>query len=189
MADTNIMIVGVGGQGTLLSSRIMGAVALKKSFDVKLSEVHGMAQRGGSVVTYVKMGYEVFSPLIEKGEADFIIAFEELEALRWSSYLKSSGKMIINTQKIPPLSVTNGKDDYPSDVAGTLRNYFDVTTIDAYALGKECGNVRTFNIVLMGVMANMMYIEKDLWIEAIKELVPSGLVDANLKAFEIGYGY
>jgi indolepyruvate ferredoxin oxidoreductase beta subunit len=127
-----------------------------------------MAQRGGSVVTYVKIGNEVHSPLIEQGEADFIIAFEELEALRWSPYLKKTGMMIVNTWKIPPLSVTNGKTEYPQDVIGTLKNYFQVTSLDAYSIAK---------------------IEKNLWIEAIKEIVKPELVDVNIKAFEAGYEY
>ncbi|MCX7923232.1 MAG: indolepyruvate oxidoreductase subunit beta [Clostridia bacterium] len=188
MEKLNIMLVGVGGQGTLLASRVLGAVALKKSFDVKVSEVHGMSQRGGSVVTYVKFGSKVYSPLVEKGDADIIMAFEQLEALRWVEYLKDGGKMLINDQKINPMPVIIGKAKYPENIIEKVKeNYNNIVSIDALKLAKECGNIKAVNIVLLGLMAKSTHIEKDVWIEAIKEVVPQKVLDINLKAFEAGY--
>ena len=188
MEALNIMIVGVGGQGTLLASRVLGNVALKKSYDVKVSEVHGMSQRGGSVVTYVKMGEKIHSPLVEKGEADIILAFELLEALRWIEYLKKDGKILINTQRIDPMPVIAGKAKYPESILEKIGAAFeDVITIDALGFAKECGNIKAVNMVLIGLMAKYTNIEKDIWIEAMKETVPAKFLDVNLKAFEEGY--
>lgn len=189
MNHLNIMIVGVGGQGTLLASRVLGNVALKKNFDVKVSEVHGMAQRGGSVVTYVKMGSKVFSPLIEKGEADVILAFERLEALRWADYLKNDGTIIINDQRIDPMPVITGKAKYPDRIVEKLSEIIKKTiTIDALKIAKECGNIKAVNIVLLGLLAKSIAIEKEIWLEAIREVVPVKALEVNLKAFEAGYG-
>lgn len=183
------MIVGVGGQGTLLASRVLGNVALKKNFDVKVSEVHGMAQRGGSVVTYVKMGSKVFSPLIEKGEADVILAFERLEALRWADYLKEDGIFVVNEQRIDPMPVITGKAKYPEHIIEKLTEKTGRTiTIDALKLARECGNIKAVNIVLMGLLAKFIPIEKEVWLEAIREVVPAKALEVNLKAFEAGYG-
>jgi indolepyruvate ferredoxin oxidoreductase, beta subunit len=188
MEKLNIMMVGVGGQGTLLASRVLGNVALKMNFDVKVSEVHGMSQRGGSVVTYVKMSEKVFSPIIEKGEADIILAFEQLEALRWIDYLTTSGKMIINEQKINPMPVITGKAKYPEDIIGKIKNiYINTESINAYDIAKECGSIKAVNIVLLGLMAKSTKIEKVIWLEAMKEVIPVKLLDINLKAFEAGY--
>lgn len=188
MQKLNIMLVGVGGQGTLLASRVLGSVALKESFDVKVSEVHGMSQRGGSVVTYVKFGKKVYSPLIEKSEADVILAFEQLEALRWSEFLKDGGRMIINTQKIDPMPVIIGKAKYPQDIVKKITGHYPNTiAIDALKIAKDCGSIRAVNIVLIGVLAKSSDIKKEVWIEAIKEVVPGKLLDVNLKAFEAGY--
>lgn len=188
MQKLNIMIVGVGGQGTLLTSRILGTVGMKKGFDVKVSEVHGMSQRGGSVVTYVKMSKKVYSPLIEKGEADIILAFEKLEALRWFSYLREGGKMIINDQRINPMPVITGKAKYPEKIIEKLKSIFQNTvSIDALSIAKQCGNLKTVNMVLVGLMAKSTDIEKEVWLEAIGEIVPHKLLDVNLKAFEAGY--
>ena len=188
MEKLNIMMVGVGGQGTLLASRVLGNVALKMNFDVKVSEVHGMSQRGGSVVTYVKMGEKVFSPLIEKGEADIIIAFEQLEALRWLEYMALDGKIIINEQKINPMPVITGKAKYPKDIINKIKNiYTNTESIDAYKIAKECGNIKAVNIVLVGLMARSTKIEKEIWLEAIKEVMPVKLLDINIKAFEAGF--
>lgn len=182
------MIVGVGGQGTLLASRVLGNVALKKNFDVKVSEVHGMAQRGGSVVTYVKMGSKVFSPLIEKGEADVILAFEQMEALRWADYLKEGGDIIINEQRIDPMPVITGKAKYPERIIQKLNERFKNTmTIDALKIAKECGNIKAINIVLLGLLAKSIDIAKEVWLEAIREVVPAKVLEVNLKAFEAGY--
>jgi indolepyruvate ferredoxin oxidoreductase beta subunit len=189
MNELNIMIVGVGGQGTLLASRVLGNVALKKNFDVKVSEVHGMAQRGGSVVTYVKMGTKVFSPLIEKGEADVVLAFERLEALRWSDYLKEGGTIIVNEQRIDPMPVITGKAKYPEHIIEKLAEKNDKTiAIDALKIAKECGNIKAVNIVLMGLLAKSIAIEREIWLEAIREVVPAKALEVNLKAFEAGYG-
>lgn len=188
MNSLSIMIVGVGGQGTLLASRIIGHVAVMKNYDVKVSEVHGMSQRGGSVVTYVKMGDKVFSPLIEKGEADIIISFEKLEALRYISYLKPTGKMIINTQRIDPMPVIIGKAEYPLDVLDTIKNKYDKSiVIDALSIAKKLSNIKVVNTILIGVMAKQTSIEKDIWLKALSETVPQKVVDLNLKAFDEGY--
>lgn len=183
-----IMIVGVGGQGTLLSSRLLGAVLTAKGYDVKVSEVHGMSQRGGSVVTYVKYGDEVCSPIIEKGEADYILSFEQLEAARWLPFLKTDGKIIVNTQKMDPMPVVIGTAEYPKGVieAVTATNA-DVTAVDALPLAVEAGSSKAVNVVLMGVLASKTEIEYNTWIEAVKATVPEKFLQLNLKAFELGY--
>lgn len=189
MKRLNLLIVGVGGQGTLLASRILGTVALKMNFDVKVSEVHGMSQRGGSVVTYVKFGEKVYSPLIEKGEADLIIAFEELEALRWIDYLIKDGKMIINEQEINPMPVIIGKAKYPENIIATLEASHNIFSLDALKIARECGTIKAVNIVLLGVMAKLTGIDKQIFLDAIHEVVPAKVVEVNVKAFEEGYSY
>ena len=185
---SKVMIVGVGGQGTLLASRIIGNVAIKAGYDVKVSEVHGMSQRGGSVVTYVKYDKEVYSPLVFEGEADFLLAFEELEAYRWLPYLKKGGKLIVNTQKMNPMPVITGAMKYPENILDKLKDKVsDVTAIDALSLAIEAGTVKAVNIVLIGSFAKNSNVEKEIWIEAIKETVPPKFLDINLKAFELGY--
>lgn len=183
----NIMIVGVGGQGTLLASRILGKVAIKEGFDVKVSEVHGMSQRGGSVVTYVKYGEKVFSPIIDKGEADLILAFEELEAYRALPYLKKGGKMITNTQRINPMPVITGAMQYPQDIVAKLSDKINLVAVDALSIAKEAGNIKAVNVVLIGLLASSMSVGKETWIEVLKETVPPKFLEANLKAFELGY--
>lgn len=188
MEKLNIMIVGVGGQGSLLASRVLGNVALKRSFDVKVSEVHGMSQRGGSVVTYVKFGRKVYSPLIEKGEADIIIAFEQLEALRWVEYLKDQGRLIVSEQKIDPMPVIIGKAKYPENIIEKLKeSYGNVISLDALKIAKQCGNIKAVNMVLLGVLAASTEIERSIWQEAMKEVIPEKLLEVNRKAFESGY--
>lgn len=189
MKKLNLLIVGVGGQGTLLASRILGNVALKMNFDVKVSEVHGMSQRGGSVVTYVKYGDKVYSPLIEKGEADLIIAFEQLEALRWIDYLGHNGKMIINEQQIDPMPVIIGKVEYPENILEKLKAAHSIYSLDALKIAGNCGTIKAVNIVLLGAMAKLSGIDKDIFVESIKEVVPGKILDVNLKAFEEGYNY
>jgi len=182
------MIVGVGGQGTLLASRILGAVALKKNYDVKVSEVHGMSQRGGSVVTYVRLGEKIHSPLVEKGEADIIISFEQLESMRWAEYLKCGGKFIVNEQKIDPMPVIIGKAKYPENIIEKIKdNCKETIVVDALGIAKKSGNIKTVNTVLLGVLAKSTSIEKEVWLEALKETVPSRFLDVNMKAFEEGY--
>ncbi len=183
----NIMIVGVGGQGTLLASRILGHAVLNEGYDVKLSEVHGMSQRGGSVVTYVKYGDEVYSPIIGEGEADIILAFEMLEAYRALPYLKKGGVMIANTQFINPMPVITGAMSYPENIEEKLKAKVRLVSADALSLAKEAGNIKAVNVVLIGVMAKNTNIAYERWIDVIKSTVPEKFLDVNLKAFELGY--
>ncbi|MBE7020583.1 MAG: indolepyruvate oxidoreductase subunit beta [Ruminococcaceae bacterium] len=183
----NIMIVGVGGQGTLLASRILGNTVIEEGYDVKVSEVHGMSQRGGSVVTYVKYGEKVYSPIIDRGEADIILAFELLEAYRALPYLKKGGKLIVNTQSIDPMPVITGMAEYPKDIVKKLSAVVDTLPIDALKLAKEAGNMKAVNVVLIGVMAKSTDIPYENWIEIIKKTVPEKFLDVNLKAFDAGY--
>lgn len=183
----NIMIVGVGGQGTLLASRILGNVAIGEGYDVKLSEVHGMSQRGGSVVTYVKYGEKVYSPIIDEGEADIILAFEMLEAYRALPYLKKDGVMIANTQKIDPMPVIIGAAEYPEDIEAKMSQKVKLQAVDALELAKEAGNIKAVNVVLIGVMAKNTEIPYEKWVETIKKTVPEKFLEVNLKAFELGY--
>lgn len=190
METKSIMIVGVGGQGTLLSSRLLGAVLTAKGYDVKVSEVHGMSQRGGSVVTYVKYGDEVYSPIIEKGEADYILSFEQLEAARWLPFLKKGGKLIVNTQMIDPMPVVIGAAEYPQGIVEAIAAAgADITSIDALSLAVEAGSSKAVNVVLMGVLASKTDIAYDTWIEAVKSTVPAKFLELNLKAFDLGYNF
>lgn len=183
----NIMIVGVGGQGTLLASRILGNTVIKEGYDVKVSEVHGMSQRGGSVVTYVKYGEKVYSPIIDKGEADIILAFETLEAYRALPYLKKEGIMICNNQRIDPMPVIIGSTTYPENIDKKIGGKAKLILIDALDKAKEAGNIKSVNVVLIGVMAKSTDIAYDKWVEVIKETVKPQFVESNLKAFNIGY--
>ena len=187
METKSIMIVGVGGQGSLLASRIIGNVLLSQGFDVKVSEVHGMSQRGGSVVTYVKYGDKVYSPVIEKGEADIIVSFEMLEAARWVSYLKKDGHLITSTQTLDPMPVITGNAQYPADITEKIKALgIDIIAADALSLAEEAGNAKASNVVLMGLIASKMSFDDSVWIEAIKNCVPEKFLDLNLKAFELG---
>ena len=184
----NLMIVGVGGQGTLLASRLLGYIMTSEGLDVKVSEVHGMSQRGGSVVTYVKAGKTVNSPIITEGEADIILAFEQLEAARWIKYLKKQGKIILNTQKIMPMPVVTGTAKYPENVIEALNDTdAEIISLDALKLAEEAGSSKAVNVVLIGVLAKNTDIAKEKWIEAIKATVPPKFLEMNLKAFELGY--
>ncbi|NMA33506.1 MAG: indolepyruvate oxidoreductase subunit beta [Clostridiaceae bacterium] len=188
MNDLNIMIVGVGGQGTLLASRLLGKVAQKQGYDVKVSEVHGMSQRGGSVVTYVKMGKKVYSPIIEKGEADFLVAFEKLEALRWIDYLKKEGTLVLNDQEIDPMPVITGSTTYPEGIIDRLQAAgVRIRSVDALDIARKCGNIKAVNLVLIGLLAGTSSIGKEVWLEAIEEVVPQKFLDVNLKAFNAGF--
>ena len=190
METKSIMIVGVGGQGTLLASRILGAALISNGFDVQVSEVHGMSQRGGSVVTYVKYGSKVNSPIVNEGEADLILAFEQLEAARWLQYLKKDGTLIINTQKIDPMSVIIGNSIYPDGVLDAIKKAGAKTTnLDALSLAVSAGSAKAVNVVLIGVMASHMDLNRDVWINAIKNTVPEKFLEMNLKAFDLGYNY
>lgn len=187
MNTISVMIVGVGGQGTLLASRLLGNAVISEGYDVKVSEVHGMSQRGGSVITYVRYGEKVASPIIEKGEADLIIAFEQLEAARYLPYLKKGGKIIVNTQKIDPMPVVTGTATYPDGVIDELKTKADVIALDALSLAVEAGSSKAVNVVLMGVAARHMEFKKEVWETVIAETVPPKFKEMNLKAFELGY--
>ena len=190
MSNTkNIMIVGVGGQGTLLASRILGNVIISKGYDVKVSEVHGMSQRGGSVVTYVKYGEKVASPIIDKSEADIILAFERLEALRSIPFLKKGGRIIVNDRAISPMPVITGAAVYPEGIIDTLEKTADVISLDALKLAEEAGSIKAVNVVLIGVLARSTDIPYEDWINTIKSTVPQKFLDVNLKAFELGYNF
>ena len=182
-----IMIVGVGGQGTLLASRVLGNTVIGEGYDVKVSEVHGMSQRGGSVVTYVKYGEKVYSPIIGEGEADVILAFELLEAYRALPYLKKGGKLIVNAQRIDPMPVITGAASYPENIVEKLSSVANVTALDALSLAKEAGNAKAVNVVLIGVLAKASEIAYEKWVETIRSTVPPKLLEVNLKAFDLGY--
>jgi len=190
MQEYNIMIVGVGGQGTLLASRVIGGAALAAGYDVKVSEVHGMSQRGGSVVTYVRFGEKVNSPLVDRGDADIILSFEALEALRFLEYLRPDGTIIVNQQQIDPMPVITGAEKYPEGIVDLLgRSTANDVTLDAAGIALECGDIRAVNIVLIGVMAGLGLggIKRELWEDAVKRLVPQKALEINLKAFDKGY--
>lgn len=185
--EVSIMIVGVGGQGTLLASRILGNLALTLGYDVKVSEVHGMSQRGGSVVTYVKYGDTVHSPIIDPGGADLILAFEELEAYRYLPYLKKGGRIICNSQNIDPMPVITGAMQYPTEIIKKIREKgIDIIPIDASRLAMEAGNIKTVNVALIGLLSKSMDIPEEQWEEAIQQTVPQKALDVNLKAFQLG---
>ncbi len=185
---SNIIITGVGGQGSILTAKILGQVFKDAGYDVKVSEIHGMSQRGGSVITYVRYGNKVYSPLIEKGEADIILAFEQLEGYRNISYLKKDGKLILSSQVVEPTSVITGSDTYPDDIYSDFAKMgVDFTLIDAVDIAVSLGNVKTVNLILLGCLAKILNIPKNKWEEAIKNCVPEKFIDINMKAFEEGY--
>lgn len=187
METKNVMIVGVGGQGSLLASKLLGRLLLTKGYDIKVSEVHGMSQRGGSVVTYVRFGDKVYSPIIDKGEADFIVSFEMLEAARYTEFLKPGGKIIANTQQINPMPVITGVAEYPQNLEETLKaKGVDLVAIDALRLAEEAGSSKAVNIVLMGQLSKYFDFTPEEWQEAIEKSVPSKFLELNKKAFELG---
>ncbi len=190
MAETKkIMIVGVGGQGTLLASRVLGHAVIDMGYDVKVSEVHGMSQRGGSVVTYVKFGEKVHSPIIDKGEADIILAFELLEAYRALPYLKKGGRLIVNDQAINPMPVITGAAAYPEKILEKLADKANITAVQALALATEAGSIKAVNVVLIGLLAKSTDIPYEVWKKAVSETVPPKFLEVNLKAFDLGYNY
>ncbi len=187
METKSIMIVGVGGQGSLLASRLLGNVLLAQGYDVKVSEVHGMSQRGGSVVTYVRYGDKVYSPVIEKGEADAVISFELLEAARCLPYLKKGGHLITSTQQIDPMPVITGAAAYPEDLTEKLAAAgADLVAVDALTLAEQAGTSKAANVVLMGVLASKMDFPEELWQNALEQCVPAKFLELNKKAFELG---
>lgn len=184
----SIMIVGVGGQGTLLASRILGNVLQSEDYEVKVSEVHGMSQRGGSVVTYIKYGEKVYSPVIEKGQADIIISFELLEAARWLSYLKEGGELITNTQKISPMPVITGAAEYPVNIEEKIKAAgVKLTAVDALSAAEKAGSAKAVNVVLMGVLSKLHDVfDKQTWEKAVEACVPAKVLEINQKAFALG---
>jgi indolepyruvate ferredoxin oxidoreductase beta subunit len=184
---TDILIVGVGGQGTLLTSRIIAQVAVQLGHDVKVSEVHGMAQRGGSVVTQVRYGNKVYSPIIKKGEADLILAFEKIEAARWLDYLKPGGMVIINNERVNPLPVMSGKAKYPDDIHEKVSAMVEKTVVvDATEIATRCGNVKAANVVLVGILSQAIGLPVEEVEKAIREIVPPKALEVNLEAFKEG---
>ena len=189
MKNTSILITGVGGQGTLFASKIFGQLAISMGFDVKLSEVHGMAQRGGSVVTHVRFGDKIASPIIDKGGADYILSFELMETMRWLDYLKPDGEVYVNDQKILPMPVIIGAAEYPGDLKEKITQYCgSATFIDALALAKESGSAKAVNTVMLGVIAKKLTdIPKKEWEKALGTVCKPAFLDANLTAFNKGY--
>ena len=185
----NIMIVGVGGQGSLLASKLLGRLLLNKGYDVKVSEVHGMSQRGGSVVTYVRFGDKVYSSVIDKGQADVIVSFELLEAARWTSFLREGGKIITNTRKTNPMPVITGAMEYPTDLEMKIRALgIDLEAMDANTLAQQAGSTKAVNLVLMGRLSRYFDFTLEEWDEAITQSVPPKFLDLNRKAFLLGRG-
>lgn len=188
MDTKNIMIVGIGGQGTLLASKMLGYVLLQQGYDVKVSEVHGMSQRGGSVVTYVRYGKKVYSPVIDKGEADVIISFEKLEAARWLEFLKKDGTIITNTQEVEPMPVITGAAAYPENLIEKMQAAgAKVDAKDFLSIAQEAGSAKAVNIALMGRLSTYFpEISDEQWQDAIEKIVPPKFLDLNRKAFEAG---
>ena len=187
MQTQNIMIVGVGGQGSLLASKLLGRLLLTKGYDIKVSEVHGMSQRGGSVVTYARFGEKVYPPVIDKGEADYIVSFELLEAARWTEYLRPDGRIVTNTQQVNPMPVIIGAAQYPEDLAAKMQaEGINVDAIDALKLAEEAGSSKAVNIVLMGHLSRNFDFTLDEWMDAIEKSVPAKFLELNKKAFLLG---
>ena len=187
MKELNIMIVGVGGQGSLLASKLLGRLLLAQGCDVKVSEVHGMSQRGGSVVTYVRCGERVASPVIDRGEADFIVSFELLEAARWLEFLRPGGQIVTSTQQIDPMPVITGAADYPAGLVDAMRAAgAKVDAMDCVTLAREAGNVKAVNLVLLGRLSHYFDFPDEVWQEAIKACVPEKFLEVNRKAFALG---
>ena len=183
----NIMIVGVGGQGTLLTSRILGGITVDAGYDVKLSEVHGMAQRGGSVVTFVRYGEKVAEPIVEEGKADLLIAFETLEAKRYAHFLKKDGVLVVNEQRIDPITVVTGVATYPEGIVEELEKEYTVYKINAMEEALKLGNSKVFNIIVLGMAAKHMDFSKEDWLKVIEKTVPPKTVEINKKAFLLGF--
>ncbi len=187
MSTKNVMIVGVGGQGSLLASKLLGRLLLDEGYDVKVSEVHGMSQRGGSVVTYVRYGEHVYSPVIDKGEADVIVSFELLEAARWLPFLKKDGQIVTNIQQIDPMPVITGAMQYPDDLVEKMKAAgAKVDALDCLALAEEAGSSKAVNIVLMGRLSHYFDMPEEAWMKAMEAIVPAKFLEMNKKAFELG---
>ncbi len=190
MDTKGIVICGVGGQGSLLASKLLGRVLMNEGYDIKVSEVHGMSQRGGSVITYVRYGEKVYSPVVQTGEADYIVSFERIEAARWASLLKKDGVLITNTQRIDPMPVITGVAEYPTEILDELRaKNVKLEAFDALSLAIEAGSARAVNIVLMGQLAKHFHIDYDKWIAALEQTVKPQFWEMNKKAFALGYEF
>ncbi len=187
MSTKNVMIVGVGGQGSLLASKLLGRLLLDEGYDVKVSEVHGMSQRGGSVVTYVRYGEHVYSPVIDKGEADVIVSFELLEAARWLPFLKKDGTVVTNIQQIDPMPVITGAMEYPAELVEKMKaTGAKVDALDCLKLAEEAGSSKAVNIVLMGRLSHYFDMPEEAWMKAMEAIVPAKFLEMNKKAFELG---
>ncbi|MBR4711620.1 MAG: indolepyruvate oxidoreductase subunit beta [Clostridia bacterium] len=187
METKNIMIVGVGGQGSLLASKLLGQLLMAQGYDVKVSEVHGMSQRGGSVVTYVRYGDRVFSPVIDKGGADFIVSFEILEAARWLEYLKADGQIVTSTQQIDPMPVVIGAAAYPENLVDKLKaTGAKVDALDCLSIAMEAGSAKAVNIVLMGRLSHYFDLPEEAWMQALEAVVPPKFLEMNKRAFLLG---
>lgn len=190
METKNIIIVGVGGQGSLLASKILGDLLLREGYDVKVSEVHGMSQRGGSVITYVRFGDKVYSPLVDEGEADYIVSFEILETARWLAYLKPGGQIVTNTQQIDPMPVITGAAEYPQELVEKIKGKgVKIDAMDCLSLAREAGSVKAVNIVLLGRLSHYFDIAEEKWQEVLTANVPPKFLEINRKAFELGKNY
>ena len=190
--DISIVLAGVGGQGTLIAGKLLGILALKLGWDIKVSEVHGMSQRGGSVITYVRMGEKVYSPIVEEGMADYVLAFEEVEAVRWANLLKKDGTLLVNSQKIKSLPVLLGNAEYPENIYESLKgadmSSAKILEFDALSAALECGSSKAVNMVMVGALSAGMDIDQALWEDAINEAFASKakLIPMNLQAFNKG---
>ena len=183
----SVMIAGVGGQGTVLASKILSLTMMKAGYDVKQSEIHGMSQRGGSVVTHVRFGKSVYSPLVAAGAADYIVSFEELEALRLLPFLKKTGLMIVNTQRMLPMPVITGAASYPDDPVGEMKSQgAKVIAVDASGIGLEKGDARAANLVLLGVLSQALDCSEEAWLEAMRESIRPQFFAMNQEAFYAG---
>ena len=186
----NIMIVGVGGQGSLLASKLLGHLLLNQGYDVKVSEVHGMSQRGGSVVTYVRYGDKVYSPVIDPGQADYIVSFELLEAARWLPYLKEGGKIVTNIQQIDPMPVITGAATYPAELVEKIRAAgAQVDALDCLTLAEQAGSSKAVNLVLLGRLSHYFDISEEAWQASIEACVPPKFLELNKLAFRLGKNY
>ena len=189
MKTLNLLISGVGGQGILLAGRVLGALAALEGLDCKASEVHGMAQRGGSVITHVRMGEKVYSPLIEKGCGDILVAFEPLEALRYAQYVRPGGAVVVNTRRIAPMGVLQGTDAYPENPLAPLEGAMEIICLDALELAQSCGNPRGVNLVLLGTLSTRLPFSEASWHTAIAQCVPPKTLEGNLRAFALGLAW
>ncbi|MGI6284359.1 indolepyruvate oxidoreductase subunit beta [Neomoorella humiferrea] len=184
----NVLLVGVGGQGTILAGRVLSRAAISLGGEVKVSDIHGMAQRGGSVVTQVRFGTRVYSPVMAPGTADFLVAFEKLEARRWLHYLKNDGWLIVNDQELPPLPVLTGAATYPENLIGEMgKKVSNMVVLDALELARRAGNVKAVNMVLMGALARRLPMEREAWEKALAESVPERFLTVNKNAFQLGW--